>query len=102
MWQMGEGDEDFTVMRVIVEGERGGRKTRQVWDLLDRFDRSTGTTSMARTTGFTCTATVRLVAAGLYTRPGIAPPEFVGREAGCWEFVRKDLARHGVDWKFIG
>jgi saccharopine dehydrogenase-like NADP-dependent oxidoreductase len=99
LWQMGEGDEDFTIMRVIVEGLKDGAKVRRVWDLLDRFDRGTGTTSMARTTGFTCAATVRLVAAGGYARKGISPPEFVGREPGCWDFIRKDLARHGVDWR---
>jgi len=98
MWQMEEGDEDFTIMRVIVEGTREGRPERHVHDLLDRYDRATKTTSMARTTGYTCTATVRLVAAGRFTRIGIAPPEFVGREEGCWEFIRKDLARHGVNW----
>jgi len=98
MWQMEEGDEDFTIMRVIVDGTRAGKAARCVYDLLDRYDRETKTTSMARTTGYTCTATVRMVAAGLYSTKGIAPPEFVGRVAGCWDFIRKDLARHGVNW----
>jgi saccharopine dehydrogenase-like NADP-dependent oxidoreductase len=101
LWQMEEGDEDFTVMRVIVEGEKDGRRVRERWDLLDRYDRETKTTSMARTTGYTCTATVRLVASGLYAEPGLAPPEFVGRQEGCWDFIRKDLARHGVVWKEV-
>ena len=98
MWQMEEGDEDFTIMRVIVDGRKDDQPARQVWDLMDRYDRATRTTSMARTTGYTRTATVRLVAAGLYGKPGIAPPEFVGREAGCWDFIRKDLAKRNVNW----
>jgi lysine 6-dehydrogenase len=98
LWQMEEGDEDFTIMRVIVEGTRGGKPERHVLDLLDRYDRATRTTSMARTTGYTCTATVRLVASGRFRNKGISPPEFVGREEGCWEFIRQDLARHGVMW----
>jgi lysine 6-dehydrogenase len=96
MWQMEEGDEDFTIMRVIVEGEKNGAKRSFVYDLLDRYDRTTKTTSMARTTGYTCAAGVRMLAAGLYPRKGISPPEYVGREAGCWEFVRNDLAERGV------
>ena len=96
LWQMEEGDEDFTVMRVTVEGSKGGQAHRQVWTLLDRYDRTSRTTSMARTTGYTCTALVRLVASGRYRRPGISPPEFVGREPGCWPFVRAELARRGV------
>jgi saccharopine dehydrogenase-like NADP-dependent oxidoreductase len=93
---MAEGDEDFTIMRVTVEGIRDGAAQRRVFNLLDRYDRATGTSSMARTTGYTCTAMVRLVASGGYRRPGISPPEWVGREPGCWPFIRSELARRGV------
>ena len=96
MWSMREGDEDFTVMRVTLEGEKDGQRMRRELNLLDRYDRATKTTSMARTTGYTCTATVRLVAKGGYTRKGISPPEFVGQQAGAWDFIREDLARRGV------
>ena len=96
LWQMAEGEADFTIMRVIVEGLKDGLPQRHVYDLLDRYDPATGTTSMARTTGFSCTAAVRMVAAGLYRRKGISPPEFVGREAGCWAFIRAELAKRGV------
>ena len=95
-WHLGEGEEDLTVMRVVVEGRSGGRAVRHTFDLLDRYEPTTGTTSMARTTGYTCTATVRLLAAGGYRKPGIAPLELVGGEPGCAEFILADLARHGV------
>jgi saccharopine dehydrogenase-like NADP-dependent oxidoreductase len=95
IWQMEDGDEDFTIMRIIVEGAKDGQLRRHEFNLLDRYDRATGTTSMARTTGYTCTAAVRLVAAGLFQRKGISPPEFVGREGG-WPFIRAELARRGV------
>lgn len=96
MWNMSEDDEDFTVMRVIVEGVKGGKNITHTFDLLDRYDQATKTTSMARTTGYTCTAAVRMVAKGLYTRKGISPPEFVGREKGCWAFIREELVKRGV------
>ena len=96
LWEMKEGDEDFTVMRVTVEGLQDGRPRRKVFHLLDRFDRAAGTTSMARTTGYTCTAVARLVASGRYRRAGVNPPEYLGREPGCWAFVREELARRGV------
>ncbi|HJV49650.1 MAG TPA: saccharopine dehydrogenase C-terminal domain-containing protein [Geothrix sp.] len=96
MWFMEEGDEDFTVMRVTVEGEKGGQRMRKELNLLDRYDRATKTTSMARTTGYTCTAAVRLLAKGGYSRKGISPPEFVGQQPGAWDFIREDLAKHGV------
>ena len=96
LWQMHEGDEDFTVMRVTVEGEVAGQPVRKVFSLLDRYDRATGTTSMARTTGYTCTAAVRLLASGGYSRKGISPPEYLGQESGAWTFIRADLAKHNV------
>jgi saccharopine dehydrogenase-like NADP-dependent oxidoreductase len=96
MWQLGDQEEDLTVMRVTVEGEKGGQRVRYDYELLDRYDQTTGTTSMARTTGFTCTAAARLVAQGSYRRTGISPPEFLGRESTCHLFVMQELAKRGV------
>jgi len=96
LWFMEEGDEDFTVMRVTVEGEKAGLPVRKQFNLLDRYDRATKTTSMARTTGYSCTAAVRLLASGGYSRKGISPPEYLGLEPGAWAFIRADLAKHGV------
>ena len=95
-WQLAPGEEDLTAMRVMIEGVEGGRAVRRRWDLLDRYDRTSGTTSMARTTGYTCTAAVRLLARGMYVRKGISPPELVGQQPGCWAFVREELAARGV------
>ena len=95
-WQMKEGDEDLTVMRVIVEGELGQKAMKRTYHMLDHFDTATGTSAMARTTGFTCTSAVRMMAAGKFSRKGICPPEYIGREAGCWDFIRAELAERGV------
>lgn len=96
MWEMREGEEDVTVMRVIVEGRREGGRERHTFELLDRYDAATATTSMARTTGYTCTALVRLLARGRYSRAGVAPLELVGAEGGCYAFVMRELAARGV------
>ncbi len=95
-WTLQSGEEDLTVMRVQVDGMEGGRHVSRKYELLDRYDRVTGTTSMARTTGYTCTAAVRVVAEGLYTRKGISPPEFLGRQPGCYEAVMGHLEARGV------
>jgi len=95
-WHLKPGEEDFTVMRIAVEGEKDGRRARHTWDLLDRFDRATATTSMARTTGYTCTAAVRMVAAGLFDRKGISPPEFIGRDERAYAFILAELAARGI------
>lgn len=95
-WHMEEGDEDLTVMRVEVEGVVDGEKILRRWEMLDRYDRGTGTTSMARTTGYTCTAMVQALAEGLFAEPGLSPPEIVGRDARCYDFVFEHLAERGI------
>jgi saccharopine dehydrogenase-like NADP-dependent oxidoreductase len=95
-WHMEEGDEDLTVMRVEVEGVIEGERLIRRWELLDRYDRETGTTSMARTTGYTCTAMVTALAEGLFAEPGLSPPEIVGRDARCFDFIFEHLAERGI------
>jgi saccharopine dehydrogenase-like NADP-dependent oxidoreductase len=94
-WRYQPGEADLTVMRVVVEGIESGQATRHTWDLLDRYDPATDTSSMARTTGYTCTAAVRLLAAGGFDRPGITPPELLPMPAAA-DFIFADLAKHGV------
>jgi saccharopine dehydrogenase-like NADP-dependent oxidoreductase len=96
MWQLPDGEGDQTVMRISVEGSLNGRRMRRTWDLLDRFDHDNGITSMARTTGYTCTAAVRALAAGLYREPGLVPPEVLGRAPGVYDFIVDRLAERGV------
>ncbi len=98
-WELRPGEEDLTVMKVIVEGESGGRAVRHVYDLLDRYDAATDTHSMARTTGYTATTAIRMLAAGLYDRKGISPPEIVGRDEACVEFMLRGLEERGVVYR---
>jgi saccharopine dehydrogenase-like NADP-dependent oxidoreductase len=97
-WKLPEGEGDLTVMRISVEGMLDGRRTRRTWDMLDRFDHERGITSMARTTGYTCTAAVRALAAGLYKDPGLVPPEVLGRTPGVYDFIKDRLAERGVEF----
>ena len=98
-WKLEPGEGDLTVMQIIVEGEKDDRRLRYTYDLLDRFDHDLGITSMARTTGYTATMAVRLLAAGLYTESGITPPEYLGRVPGCVPFLLEGLARRGVEYR---
>ncbi len=95
-WEFAPGEEDLTLMRVRVAGRSNGRHVEHTFEMIDRFDRATLTTSMARTTGYTCTAAVRLFARGLYREPGISPPEFLGRDPSCYDFIMGQLAERGV------
>jgi saccharopine dehydrogenase-like NADP-dependent oxidoreductase len=95
-WKLEPGDVDITVVRVMVDGDAGGRRTRYTFELFDRYDEASGIHSMARTTGYTATVTARLLASGLYTAPGITPPEYLGRHDACVRFLLDGLEQRGV------
>lgn len=98
LWKLQDGEEEFTIMRVIVKGIEGGEAKTYTYNLLDRYDRATKTPSMSRTTGYTCTAVARLVLENKYTRIGISPPEFVGEDEMCFRSVLSDLKSRGVEY----
>lgn len=97
-WKLGAEEEEFTVMRVIVEGEKDGKQERVEYNMLDRYDPVTKISSMSRTTGYTCTAAVQLLAKGMFKEQGVFPPELVGKDAACFEFVLGYLKERGVNW----
>ena len=96
LWQLGDDEEEFTVMLVEMEGFENGENSRVRYVLYDRFDTKTRISSMARTTGYTCCAVARLIASGRFSRKGICPPEYVGREEGCFREVIRFLESRGV------
>jgi saccharopine dehydrogenase-like NADP-dependent oxidoreductase len=94
-WKLAPGEEEFTIMKVIVKGKD---KTIE-YDLLDRYDASTKTSSMARTTGYTCTAAVNLIGKKLFNEKGVFPPELVGKDKRCFDFVISYLKERNVHWR---
>ncbi len=98
-WKLEEGEIDITVMRIIIEGEKDRKRLRYTYDLFDRFDEKTGVHSMARTTGYTATVVVRMIADGRYERPGVSPPEYIGRSPECVEYMLAGLRERGIEYR---
>lgn len=98
-WTYEPGEEDLTVMRIVVEGTRGDAQVRHTLDLFDVFDRVSGCTSMSRTTALPNTIMARRVATGAFKRPGVSPPEFVGREPGLFDAVIEELRQRGIVYR---
>lgn len=96
-WEPQEGDEEFTVLRVVVRGRDGDGPRVARWDLYDRTDRESGATSMARTTGFPCAIVTRMVADGSWDEPGVSPPERLGVREDLTERMLSELRERGVE-----
>lgn len=95
-WTYLPGEEDVTVMRIFAEGMKRGKKARVQWDMVDVADRKSGASSMARTTGLTCTTFARLLLEGVIDMTGVLPPERFGHDSDLTARVLRDLAARGV------
>jgi len=101
-WKLGLEEEELTVMKVLLHGHKDGHPATIEWRLLDYFDKETKISSMARTTGYTCTAAVNLIAQNLFSDKGVFPPELVGKHKACFDFVLGYLQERKVIWKQKG
>ncbi len=98
-WQLEAGEEDLTVMKIVVEGKKAGKNLRYVFDLFDRYDTETNTHSMARTTAYAASQAVRLMASGLHSQKGIVVPELLGKDEKIVSFMLTGLAERNVVYK---
>lgn len=97
-WELTAGEKEFTIMRINIEGWLDGTKIGYQFDLLDKFDEATQITSMARTTGYTATAMVNLMADGNVEMPGVNPPEQVGKTNKHLPYILNYLKERGINY----
>ena len=97
-WKLGLEEEELTVMKVKLIGKKDDELKTMEWSLLDFYDHDTKISSMARTTGYTCTAAVNLLAQNLFAEKGVFPPELVGKYKNCFDFVLDYLKERKVNW----
>lgn len=97
-WKLQPEEKEFTVMRIKISGSENGKAKSYQYNLLDRTDK-TNTLSMARTTGYTCTAVANLILNGKFTRKGICPPEYIGEQEEHFQLVLDYLSARGVHYE---
>jgi len=100
-WKLQPGEAELTVMRVTVEGIEDGKPRSHTYYLEDRGDAETKTSSMARTTGYTCTGMLECLLDGTWANVGVTPPELVGKSADLWPKIRTHLAERKVTLTMI-
>ncbi len=95
-WQLKPGEEDFTIMRIVIKGVENGAEKTFTYHLLDKYDRDSQTISMARTTGYACTSVANLVLDGTFNSVGVNAPEAVGAQPGNLGYIFQYLKERGV------
>ncbi len=91
-WKLNSTEEEFTLMTIKIKGE--GKAI--AYELYDEYDAATQTSSMSRTTGYTATAAVNMLIEKLFTETGVFPPELIGSNAACFDFIVNYLKQRGV------
>ncbi len=95
-WKLGKEEREFTIMRIRLKGKENDNPVEIFYDLYDEYDTVENISSMARTTGFTATGTVEMILDGLFTEKGVFPPELVGKDAACFDFIVSYLRERNI------
>ncbi len=95
-WKLMPGEPEFTLMNIKVSGLEEGTVSTYAYDLYDTYDEQSGLSSMSRTTGYTCTASLHLIIDKLFTEKGVFPPELVGKHGNCFDFIMQYLKQRNV------
>jgi len=98
-WKSKPDEQEFTIMSIRVTGTQNGKPVSITYDLYDVYDAASKMSSMSRTTGYTCTASLQLIMDGMFTEKGVFPPELVGKHEHCFRFVIDYLEARNVIYK---
>ena len=93
-WKLGANEPEFTIMTIKVSGE--GKTI--CYSLYDEYDAVSETSSMSRTTGYTCTAALNMLANNLFSEKGVFPPELIGKDEACFNFIMNYLSERNVHY----
>jgi len=95
-WELKEGEVDVTVMKIRVKGKSGNEKIIYEYNLYDEYSPDSGIHSMARTTGYTAAAFLRLLSENKFNEKGIFPPELLGKEGSSFNFIMEELNARNI------
>ncbi|WP_455376014.1 saccharopine dehydrogenase family protein [Kaarinaea lacus] len=97
-WELEPKEPEFTIMRINLSGQnkQDNSAIDLQYDLYDEYNIETGIGSMARTTGYTCTAVVNLLLEEAFANKGIIPPEMVGQDRNCYQKILSYYDDRGI------
>jgi lysine 6-dehydrogenase len=87
---------DIVVMLIKISGSKGGKRIEYVYRVLDHYDKEHQVTSMARTTAYTASVVVQLLARRAIEDKGVIPPEKLGMNEGLFEKLNSEMRKKRV------
>ncbi|HNT80826.1 MAG TPA: saccharopine dehydrogenase C-terminal domain-containing protein [Bacteroidia bacterium] len=96
-WKLKPNEEEFTVMRVVIEEDEQSKDCRQfVYDIYDEYNTKQKSSSMSRSTGYTCMAVVEGFINGQFSGSGVFAPEQLTVNKTKMDFVLNYLSDKGI------
>jgi lysine 6-dehydrogenase len=96
-WLPEKGERDFTILDLFIEGIKNENRSLHHYFIFDSYDTISETSSMAKTTGYTCCAAARFLLEQKFERKGICPPEYLGEDESCFNFILSYLKKKGIE-----
>ncbi len=98
-WKLEHDEIDFTIMQVKAKGIKDGKNMEISFFLYDEKDLKSGIHSMARTTGYTATITLRMLINGMINNKGLILPEHIGKREDCVNFLFDEFEKRDIKYE---
>ena len=92
IWALLPDELEFTVLEVIIETDMSTHN----YYLFDETNLKENTSSMARTTGYTASATIDILAQNIFIEKGVFPPEIVGSKSKVVDYLVNHLRERDI------
>ena len=97
IWELLPDELEFTILEVIIETDMNTHN----YFLFDETNLKENTSSMARTTGYTASATIDILAQNMFIEKGVFPPEIIGSKSKVVDYLVTHLRERDILLKKI-
>ncbi len=87
---------DIVVILIRVSGSKDGKRIKYVYHVLDHYDKKHHITSMARTTAYTSSIVIQLMARKTIEEKGVIPPEKLGMNETFFDILMREMKKRKV------
>ena len=91
-WKLEPKEPEYTILKIEINANEKIIN----YELYDEYDKQSDISSMARTTGYTATASINLILEELFIKKGVYPPEMVSENKIIFDFILKYLQERDV------
>ena len=85
-------EQDLAILYIELIGKKDGKRTRAIYQLVDKRDLTTGFTAMSRTVGYTVSIGAQLIGSGKISKKGILSPV----KDIPYEIFKDELEKRGI------